>query len=112
LVKKLHEFGAAPEEALQHDELLDLMLPTIRADFELYETYEYHPEPPLECLMTIYGGLEDDEVEAERLAARSEMTVGTCEIRMFPGGHFYLNNSQAACLQTFAGDLLRLRLQN
>jgi medium-chain acyl-[acyl-carrier-protein] hydrolase len=112
LVKKLHEFNGAPVEALQNDELLDLMLPTVRADFELCETYEYHPEPPLECPMTIYGGLEDHKVEAERLAAWSEMTVGTSEIRMFPGGHFYLNSSRATFLPTFAGDLLRLRPQN
>ena len=45
LVKKLHEFNGAPVEALQNDELSDLMLPTIRADFELCETYKYHPEP-------------------------------------------------------------------
>lgn len=112
LIKKLHEFNGTPVEVLQHDELLDLMLPTIRADFELCETYEYHPEPPLECSMTIYGGLEDREVEADRLAAWSEMTVGACEVRMFPGGHFYLNSLQATFLQTFTGDLLRLRLQN
>jgi surfactin synthase thioesterase subunit len=91
---------------------LDLTLPTIRADFELYETYEYHPESPLECPMTIYGGLEDREVEAERLAAWSEMTAGACEIRMFPGGHFYLNSSRSIFLQTFAGDLLRSCLRN
>jgi medium-chain acyl-[acyl-carrier-protein] hydrolase len=111
LVKKLHELKGTPVEALENDELLDFMLPTIRADFEVCETYEYHPESPLECQMTIYGGLEDCEVEAERLAAWSEMTVGACEVRMFPGGHFYLNSSQAGFLQTFTGDLLRLRLQ-
>ncbi len=112
LVKKLREFNGTPMEVLQNDELLDLMLPTIRADFELCETYEYHPESPLECPITIYGGLEDQEVEAERLAAWSEMTVGTCEFRMFPGGHFYLHSSRSIFLRTFAGDLLRLRLQN
>jgi medium-chain acyl-[acyl-carrier-protein] hydrolase len=112
LVKKLHEFNGAPVEVLQNEELLNLMLPTIRADFALCDTYEYHPEPPLECPMTIYGGLEDHEVEAERLAAWSEMTVGACEIRMFPGGHFYINSSRSLFLQTFAGDLLRLQLQN
>jgi medium-chain acyl-[acyl-carrier-protein] hydrolase len=112
LVKKLHEFNGTPVEVLHNDELMDLLLPTIRADFELCETYEYHPEPLLECPMTIYGGLEDHEVEAERLAAWSEMTVGPCETRMFPGGHFYLNSSQTIFLQQFAGDLLRLRLQN
>ena len=69
LVKKLREFNCTPVEALQNDELLDLMLPTLRADFELCKTYEYHPESPFECLMTIYGGMEDHEVEAERLAA-------------------------------------------
>jgi surfactin synthase thioesterase subunit len=111
LVKKLREFNGAPAEALQNDELLDLVLPKIRADFELCETYEYHPESPLGCSMTIYGGLEDHEVESERLAAWSEMTIGACEVRMFPGGHFYLNSSQAIFLQTFTGDLLRLRLQ-
>jgi medium-chain acyl-[acyl-carrier-protein] hydrolase len=56
------------------------MSPTIRADFELSEIYECHPESPLECSMTIYGGLEDYEVEAVRLAAWSEMTAGACEV--------------------------------
>jgi medium-chain acyl-[acyl-carrier-protein] hydrolase len=112
LIKKLREFNGAPVETLQNDELFELMEPTIRADFELCETYGYHPEPPLECSMTIYGGMEDHEVKAERLAAWSEMTVGASEIRMFPGGHFYFNTSQAVFLQTFAGDLLRLWPQN
>jgi surfactin synthase thioesterase subunit len=110
LVKRLREFNGTPAEVLQSDELMDLMLPTIRADFELSESYEYHPESPLECPITIYGGSDDHEVEAERLAAWSEMSVGACEIRMFPGDHFYIDSSQTIFLQTFAGDLLRLRL--
>jgi medium-chain acyl-[acyl-carrier-protein] hydrolase len=112
LVKRLREFNGTPVEVLQSDELMDMMLPTIRADFELSESYEYHPESPLECPITIYGGIDDYEVDAERLAAWSEMSVGACEIRMIPGDHFYINSSQAIFLQTFAGDLLRLRLQN
>jgi len=112
LINKLQELEGAPAEVLQNDELMDLMLPTIRADFELCEVYEYLPESPLECPMTIYGGLEDHEVEVERLAAWKELTVGASEIRMFPGGHFYFNSSRSIFLQTFAGDLLRLRLQN
>ena len=110
LVKKLREFNGTPVEVLQSDELMDMMLPTIRADFELSESYEYHPESPLECPITIYGGIDDYEVDAERLAAWSEMSVGACEIRMIPGDHFYIDSSRAIFLQTFAGDLLRLRL--
>lgn len=112
LVKKLEELNGTPVEVLQHEELLDILLPIIRADFELAETYEYQLESPLECPITIYGGLEDHSVETERLAAWREMTTGICEVRMFPGGHFYLNSSQATFLQTFAGDLRRLCPRN
>ena len=112
LIDKLREFDGAPAEALQNDDLLDVILPTIRADFELGETYQYHPESPLECPMTIYGGLNDPTVEAERLAAWSEMTVGACRTRMFPGGHFYINTPDSNFMPTFAGDLLRLRPQS
>jgi medium-chain acyl-[acyl-carrier-protein] hydrolase len=59
--------------------------------------------------MNVYGGLEDHEVGARRLVAWSEMAAGACEVRMFPGGHFYLSGSQSIFLQTFAGDLLQLR---
>jgi len=65
-------------------------------------------EAPLGCPFTIYDGIEDHEVEKERLAARSEMTVGPSNIRMFPGGHFYINTSRSIFLQTFACDLLQL----
>ena len=108
LIEKLHEFNGAPPEALRNEELMDLLLPTIRADFELCETYEYHPEAPLGCPITIYGGIDDHEVEREELAAWSEMTTGPSNVRMFPGGHFYINTSQALFLQTFASDLSQL----
>jgi medium-chain acyl-[acyl-carrier-protein] hydrolase len=113
LIEKLHEFNGTPPEVLRNDELLDLLLPTIRADFELCETYEYLSEAPLNCPMTIYGGIEDHKVERDRLAAWSEMTIGPSNIRMFPGGHFYINTSQSIFLQAFACDLLQVcsRLQ-
>jgi medium-chain acyl-[acyl-carrier-protein] hydrolase len=107
LIEKLHEFNGAPPEALRNEELMGLLLPTIRADFELCETYEYHHEAPLSCPITIYGGIEDHEVERERLAAWSEMTSGPSYIRMFPGGHFYIKTSQVIFLQSFASDLFR-----
>jgi medium-chain acyl-[acyl-carrier-protein] hydrolase len=108
LIEKLREFNNAPPEALQNDELMDLLLPTIHVDFELCETYEYRHETPLGCPITIYGGIEDHEVERERLAAWSEMTAGPSNIRMFPGGHFFINTSRSLFLQTFASDLLQL----
>jgi surfactin synthase thioesterase subunit len=58
--------------------------------------------------LTIYGGIEDREVERGGLAAWSEMTTGLSTIRLFPGGHFYINTSRSLVLQTLAGDLIEL----
>jgi medium-chain acyl-[acyl-carrier-protein] hydrolase len=108
LIKKLQEYEGAPATALRNEELMDLMLPTIRADFALCETYEYSPEAPMSCPLTIYGGTEDPKVELERLAAWGEMSVGPSNMRMFPGGHFYIVTLQSTFLRTFASDLLQL----
>jgi surfactin synthase thioesterase subunit len=108
LIKRLHEYNGTPPDVLQNEELMDLLLPAIRADFALLETYEYHSEAPLNCPLTIYGGIEDHEVEREKLVAWSEMTTVLSDIRMFPGGHFYINTSQSIFLQSFAGDLIQV----
>src|SRR5262245_51550208 len=108
LIEKLHKFNGTPPEVLRNDELLDLLLPTLRADFELCETYEYIPEAPLGCPITIYGGIDDQEVEREPLAAWAEMTIGSSKSRMFPGGHFYINTSHSVFLQTLARDLHKI----
>jgi len=111
-VEKLREYDGVPEEALQNDELLSLMLPTVRADFELYETYTYHPDRPLDCSMTVCGGLGDPRVDKERLAAWRDMTEGDCTLRMFPGGHFFIDSQQGAFLRILSEELLQLRLKS
>jgi medium-chain acyl-[acyl-carrier-protein] hydrolase len=108
LLKKLHEFNGTPVEALCNEELMDLLLPTIRADFTLCETYQYSEETPLSCPLTIYGGIDDAEVDRERIAAWSELVRGATNIRMFPGGHFFIHTSKSLFLPAFAADLRRL----
>jgi surfactin synthase thioesterase subunit len=49
---------------LYSGELLELISPTIRADFELCEIYECHPESTLQCPAPIYGGPDNHDVEA------------------------------------------------
>src|SRR6185295_8097027 len=38
-----------PREVMMNKELLSTILPTLRSDFALCETYEYAHEPPLDC---------------------------------------------------------------
>jgi medium-chain acyl-[acyl-carrier-protein] hydrolase len=84
------------------------VLPTLRADFEIYETYVYTPEEPFDCPISAFGGLGDIEVSREDSAAWREQTRGVFSLRMFPGNHFFLNSARAQVVHAVAQDLMRL----
>lgn len=107
-IETLHHLKGTPREVTEHPELLQLILPTLRADFAVCETYEYRTESPLDCPISVYGGLGDTEVPRQRLETWREETSGAFSLRMFPGDHFYLNNSPALLLQTLAQELAAL----
>ena len=104
-ITELRRLKGTPDEVLEHAELMQLMLPTLRADFTLVETYTYSPEPPLDCPISAYGALHDEEVSRENLEAWHEQTTSAFNSRMFPGGHFFLHSSQPLLLRTLAQEL-------
>jgi medium-chain acyl-[acyl-carrier-protein] hydrolase len=99
---KLRELNGTPEEVLENDELMQLLLPVLRADFALCETYVYRPEPPLDCPITAFGGLRDASVRREHLEAWREQTTSSFLLHMFPGDHFFLNTEMSLFLQTLS----------
>ncbi|MGH9898896.1 MAG: thioesterase II family protein, partial [Pyrinomonadaceae bacterium] len=108
LVPELRRFNGMPKEVLENEELMHLLLPMLRADFTLCDAYEYIPEPPLACPMTVFRGLEDHEVKREELEAWKEQTTGPFSIRMLPGDHFYIHASQALLLRVLSQELRRI----
>lgn len=102
---ELRRLKGTPDEVLAHAELMQLMLPLLRADFTLVGTYEYSPEPPLACPISAYGAVDDEEVSRENLEAWREQTTAAFNLRVFPGGHFFLHDSRPLLLRTLAGEL-------
>ncbi|MEM7356146.1 MAG: thioesterase domain-containing protein, partial [Acidobacteriota bacterium] len=100
--------NGTPTEVLDNPELMQLMLPLIRADFELNETYTPAPEPRLSCPVTALGGLRDEDVTRQDLEAWSEVSSGPFKVRMFPGDHFYLHDHQHDLIRAVAEELLPL----
>lgn len=86
-------YDAIPDEVLREPELMQLLLPILRADFEMLETYEYAAEEPLDCPITAISGLEDSRVSLEALEAWGLETSGSFQTRRFPGGHFYFREA-------------------
>ncbi|MGC1378495.1 MAG: alpha/beta fold hydrolase [Anaerolineales bacterium] len=106
-IQSIRKFGGMPDEVLQHTELLQLLLPTLRADFNLFETYDYVEEAALDCPITAFGGLDDTETPQEKLAAWNIHTTQAFRLSMFPGNHFYLNTAQNLLLAEIARTLGR-----
>ena len=90
---ELRRLNGTPRELLDSPELKEFFLPTIRADFELVETYEYEAEAPLNCPICAYGGLQDTDVPTSDLKEWQKQTSGAFNLRMFPGDHFYIHTS-------------------
>ena len=70
---KLRRLNGTPREVLAHAELMEIILPLLRADFAVYETYVYAIEPPLNCPISTFGGLQDQRVSRGDLEAWREV---------------------------------------
>jgi len=98
LLEEVRRLNGTPTEVLEHPELMQLMLPLLRADFSVVDTYEYRPGAPLGCPVTVFGGLQDVEVSRQHLEAWGEQTTAAFSVRMLPGDHFFLNSPSPQAL--------------
>lgn len=101
----LRRIDGTPELVLQNDELMQLMLPTLRADFALCETYTYSAAPPLDCPIDAFCGINDSRLDKESMATWGNQTTGEFSLRMLPGNHFFLHSAQKSLLEHVSNDL-------
>ena len=105
LIEELRRLNGTPKEVLEHPELLGLLLPVLRADFELIQTYQYTAEPPLDCPISAFGGLEDVDVGRELLEGWREQTTASFALRILPGDHFFLHSSKGTLLRILSQEI-------
>lgn len=91
LIEILARYEGTPRELSNDAELMRLVLPVIRADMALCNSYIYEPGPSLECPITVFGGLEDHVSSRACMESWQEHTKGPFTLRMLPGGHFFIN---------------------
>jgi medium-chain acyl-[acyl-carrier-protein] hydrolase len=106
LIEELQRLKGTPDEVLRNPELLELLLPLLRADFAVCDTYTYIRQAPLTCPISAYGGLRDEEVPRESIASWRVQTRGPFNCSFFDGDHFFIKEQQAALLRVLAHDLL------
>jgi medium-chain acyl-[acyl-carrier-protein] hydrolase len=83
-------YGGIPPAVRDSPELQALLLPVLRADFRMIETYQYVEGPPLDVPLLILGGTDDPAVSASDLSDWRGYTTQQCNVRLLPGAHFFL----------------------
>jgi medium-chain acyl-[acyl-carrier-protein] hydrolase len=97
-------YQGIPAQILQHPELLELLLPALRADVEALETY-VPGGAPLRCPTHVFGGTHDRAVSQTDLEACRDEIEGPVQMRVFLGDHFYLEPQRDALLAHIASAL-------
>jgi len=92
--------GGLPAALAAERELMDMVMPSLRADFTAIETWRYSAAPPFEYPITTFGGSDDPRVDSNHLQAWSEHTTMTFRSQIFPGGHFYLEDHRAELVRS------------
>jgi medium-chain acyl-[acyl-carrier-protein] hydrolase len=89
-------YGGIPREILDNPDVLELLLPTLRADITALESYRVDPRGPSSIPITAFGGDADPMTPKTDIEAWKNETQAAFEMRLFPGGHFYLDAQRKA----------------
>ncbi|MFJ4972553.1 thioesterase II family protein [Streptomyces sp. NPDC088755] len=105
LLAHMARLSGTDSRVLGDPELMRLVMPAVRADYKAVETYAYTDGPPLSCPVLALTGDDDPQVTLEEAGAWAEHTGGGFALKVFPGGHFYLNTCADAVTAAVRGHL-------
>jgi acyl transferase domain-containing protein/surfactin synthase thioesterase subunit len=104
----LREFKVLATESLLSDpELRRLILPVIRAEFEMSSNYRYTPDVTLDAPITCLTGLRDTYVTADNAAAWGRFTTGRFELITVETDHFLVVDDDELLIDVVNRELTR-----
>ncbi|SCF04657.1 Surfactin synthase thioesterase subunit [Micromonospora viridifaciens] len=109
LLRRLGDGGGLPAALLEHPELVELLLPLLRADFGRVDSYRYVPGEPLPVPIVAFSGRHDGAVTRSHSAAWAEHTAAGFTLHEIDGGHFFLQDRLPELLAVLRTDLAAAR---
>lgn len=86
------------QEAIEDAELMDLVLPVLRADFQVCASYRCTAERRVTCPLHVFVG-DEEAIEPHTVDGWRTHTSSTCSIDMLPGNHFFIHTQEARLLR-------------
>jgi medium-chain acyl-[acyl-carrier-protein] hydrolase len=91
IIEGMRSSAGTPGGVLENPDLMDLLLPVLRADLEACETFRPLAEDPLTVPLVVLGGREDGSVSGSELRSWREHTSEDFLLETLPGAHFLLH---------------------
>jgi len=101
-VEELKRLKGTPAQVLADAALMEILLPAIRADFAMSQTYQYKNGEKLICPIAAYGGTEDEQTADGMLEMWCHQTSAACTVTRFPGDHFYLHSEEEVVIRAMS----------
>ena len=105
-LKSIKALNGIPSELQDNPNIIELFLPTLRADFQVVESYVFNPDDSsIDRPIIVYGGLDDPRVSRERLEGWASLTKAVFKSQRFPGDHFFINTARDSVIASIAAEL-------
>jgi len=105
LAEMQRRYNGIPTEVLRHPDLMQLLLPALRADLTALETHTHIEDVPLDCPISAWGGLADPDISLADIEGWALHTRAGFSARLFPGDHFFVQTHRDAVLDALLADL-------
>lgn len=100
VISEMRRLGGTDPRLLGDEELLMTILPVTKNDYRAVQDYSWAQGAPLACPITVLIGDSDPQCTIDEAAAWAEHTAGAFDQRIFPGGHFFLDQHRADVVKT------------
>ena len=108
IIQELLRLSPNNKSLIEQSELTALILPIIRNDYKLIESYQPSVVRPLTCPITVLAGRDDLELPDYQAHAWIDYTKETCSVHFYSGDHFFISEQRAAVIKTVEQILLAL----
>lgn len=110
-IEQLKAYNTTPREIFENSEIVELLLPMLKADFSMAENYQHQINSKLQTPIIALGSKGDIWLSPESIANWANKTHGSFSSHWFEGGHLYLNQEAEALVRYIQQILLKTPLK-
>ncbi|GAB2898606.1 alpha/beta fold hydrolase [Streptomyces deserti] len=105
IIAEMRKLSGTDPRVLGNDEVLRMVLPAIRSDYTAIENYRAEPGATIAAPITVLTGDADPRTTLDEARAWEQHTTGDFDLKVFPGGHFYLTEHAAEVIEVLRAHL-------